>query len=519
MAPTCGKEHTLEIRVVIGDVTKFRGEAVVVNLFEGVKVPGGATGAVDAALGGTIRKLILAGEVTGKWGEQTLVHALGKLPVNRVLVMGLGKPEDFTLDRARIVSAEAVKHLRKIGARRVGAIVHGAGTHLGAQTGTRGFDAAQATQALVEGALLGLYRFTRYKRDNDDAKKEIETFTIVGQDRQKLRAMTEAVRRGRIVAEATNAARDLVNEPGNTLTPTELGRRAREVSRRARIRCQVLGPQELRRLGARALLGVARGSQEPPRFIVLEYRGGHRGDPHLGLVGKGITFDSGGISIKPAEKMETMKGDMAGAAAVIAATSAIALLNLPIHVTALVPATENLPSGTALKPGDVLRAMSGKTIEVVNTDAEGRLVLADALHYARSRKVSHLVDVATLTGACVVALGTLNSGAFANNQALLDKVLAAGRAAGEKIWPMPMDAEYDELIKGDIAEIKNTGGRKGGAITGAKFLQHFVGDTPWVHLDIAGTFETDKEKGYQPKGATGVMVRTLVNLAMELIAA
>jgi leucyl aminopeptidase len=291
------------------------------------------------------------------------------------------------------------------------------------------------------------------------------------------------------------------------------------VSRRARIRCQVLGPQELRRLGARALLGVARGSQEPPRFIVLEYRGGRRGDPHLGLVGKGITFDSGGISIKPAEKMETMKGDMAGAAAVIAATSAIALLNLPIHVTALVPATENLPSGTALKPGDVLRAMSGKTIEVVNTDAEGRLVLADALHYARSRKVSHLVDVATLTGACVVALGTLNSGAFTNNQALLDKVLAAGRAAGEKIWPMPMDAEYDELIKGDIAEIKNTGGRKGGAITGAKFLQHFVGDTPWVHLDIAGTFETDKEKGYQPKGATGVMVRTLVNLAMELIAA
>ena len=507
----------MDIRVVVGDVTKFRGDAVVVNLFEGVKAPVGATATVDAALGGTIRKLIQVGELTGKWGEQTLVHALGKLPVDRVLVMGLGKPEDFTLDRVRIVSAEAVKHLRKIGARQVGTIVHGVGTREGAHTGARGFNAAQATQALAEGALLGLYRFTRYKRDNDDAKKEIETFTIVGQDRQKLRAMTEAVRRGRVLAEATNTARDLVNEPGNTLTPTELGRRAREVSRRARIRCQVLGPQELRRLQARALLGVARGSQEPPRLILLEYRGGRRGGPHLGLVGKGITFDSGGISIKPAEKMETMKGDMAGAAAVIAATSAIALLNLPIQVTALVPATENLPSGTALKPGDILRAMSGKTIEVINTDAEGRLVLADALHYARTRKVSHLVDVATLTGACVVALGTLNSGAFTNNQALLDKVLAAGRAAGEKIWPMPMDAEYDELIKGDIAEIKNTGGRKGGAITGAKFLQHFVGDTPWVHLDIAGTFETDKEKGYQPKGATGVMVRTLVNLAVELL--
>jgi leucyl aminopeptidase len=516
----------LDIRVVVGDVARFQGDAVVVNLFEGVKVPAGAAGAVDAALHGTIRKLIRAGEVTGKWGEQTLIHSSGKLSAERVLVMGLGKPEDFTLDRVRTVSAEAVKHLRKIAARRVGTIVHGTGTRPGPRSGARGgartgtgdFNAAQATQALCEGALLGLYRFTRYKGNNEDAKKEIATLTIVERDRGKLRAMTEGVRRGRIVAGATNAARDLVNEPGNTLTPTELGRRARAIARRAGIRCRVLGPRELRRLQARALLGVARGSEEPPRLIVLEYRGGRRGGPHLGLVGKGITFDSGGISIKPAENMEAMKGDMAGAGAVIAATSAIAVLNLPIHVTAVVPATENLPSGAALKPGDILRAMSGKTIEVINTDAEGRLVLADALHFARSRKVSHLVDVATLTGACVVALGALNSGAFTNNQALLDKVLAAGRDAGEKIWPMPMDAEYDELIKSDVAEIKNTGGRKGGAITGAKFLQHFVGDTPWVHLDIAGTFEADKDKGCQPKGATGVMVRTLVNLAVELLA-
>ncbi|MBI3122103.1 MAG: leucyl aminopeptidase [candidate division NC10 bacterium] len=506
----------MDIRVIVGDVTKFRGDALVVNLFEGVKAPGGATRAVDAALGGVIRKLIRVGEVTGKWGEQTLVHALGKLPVDRVLVMGLGKPEDFTLDRVRIVSAEAVKHFRKIGARRVGTIVHGAGTQMGAQTGPRGFNAAQATQALCEGALLGLYRFARYKKDIEDGR-EIAVLTILERDREKLRGMAEAVRRGRIVAEATNTARDLVNEPGNSLTPTELGRRARELARRARLRCRLLGPPELRRMGARALLGVARGSQEPPRLIVLEYRGGRRNGPHLGLVGKGITFDSGGISIKPAENMEAMKGDMAGAAAVLAATSAIARLQLPIHVTAVVPATENLPSGTALKPGDILRAMSGKTIEVINTDAEGRLVLADALHYARSRKVSHLVDVATLTGACVVALGTLNSGAFANNQPLLDTVVAAGRGAGERVWPMPMDVEYDELIKSDVAEIKNTGGRKGGAITAAKFLQHFVGETPWVHLDIAGTFETDKEKGYQVKGGTGVMVRTLVNLAVALL--
>jgi leucyl aminopeptidase len=428
--------------------------------------------------------------------------------------MGLGKKEEFTLDRVRTVSAEAAKGLRKIGARRIGTIVHGAGTPSGAQTA---FNAAQATQALTEGALLGLYRFTRYKHGDEDSRKRIDSLTILERDREKVRAMAEAVRRGRILAEATNAARDLVNEPGNTLTPTELARRAKALARGHGIRCRVQGPRELRRLGARALLGVARGSQEPPRLIVLEYRGGRPKGPHLGLVGKGITFDSGGISIKPAENMEAMKGDMAGAAAVLAATRAIALLRLPIHVTAVVPATENLPSGTALKPGDILRAMSGKTIEVINTDAEGRLVLADALHYARGRKVSHIVDVATLTGACVVALGTINSGAFANDQALLDKLVAAGKAAGEKIWPLPMDVEYDELIKSDVAEIKNTGGRKGGAITGAKFLQSFVGDTPWVHLDIAGTFETDKEKGYLAKGATGVMVRTLVNLALELL--
>jgi leucyl aminopeptidase len=506
----------LDVRVVAEDVTKFKGDALVVNLFEGVKTPGGATGAVDAILGGAIRKLIQAGEVTGKWGEQTLLHTSGVLLADRVLVVGLGKAEDFTLDRVRLVSAEASKHLRKIAARRIGTIVHGAGTHTGAHTGTGGLNAVHAAQALTEGAMLGLYRFARYKKNDEDAK-QIELLTILERDHEKVRAMSEAVRRGRLLAEATNSARDLVNEPGNALTPTELARRAKQIARRGRIRCQVLGPAELQRLGARALLGVARGSQEPPCLIVLEYRRGRRGGPHLGLVGKGITFDSGGISIKPAENMEAMKGDMAGAAAVITATAAIAGLQLPIHVTAVVPATENLPSGTALKPGDILRAMSGKTIEVINTDAEGRLVLADALHYARSRKATHLVDVATLTGACVVALGTVNSGAFTNSQSFLDKVLASGKAAGEKIWPLPMDPEYDELIKSDVAEIKNTGGRKGGAITGAKFLQHFVGDTPWVHLDIAGTFESDKDKGYQPKGATGVMVRTLVNLAVELL--
>ncbi len=511
----------MDIRVIAGNVVTFAGDGLVVNVFEKGRVSAagaprdrarritplrGAAAAVDAALGGAISQLIRAEEVTGKWGEQTLIHSLGRLRAERVLLMGLGKPEELTVDRVRVVAAEAARALRKIGARRIGTIVHGAG----------GLEAAQATQAMVEGTLLGLYRFTRYKTNNDHAKS-IERMTIVERDATRLAAMKAAVRQGRILAEAATAARDLVNEPGNTLTPTELARRARAMARAAGVRCEALGPRELRRLGAGGLLGVARGSQEAPRLIVLTYRG-RRGGPHLGLVGKGVTFDSGGISIKPAENMEAMKGDMAGAAAAIAAICAIARLGLPIRVTTVVPATENLPSGSALKPGDVLRAMSGKTIEVINTDAEGRLILADALAFARARRVTHLVDAATLTGACVVALGSINTGAFTNNQAWLETVLTAGRAAGERIWPMPMDAEYDDLIKSDIAEIKNTGGRKGGAVTAAKFLQHFAEDTPWVHLDIAGTSDSDKEKGYLAKGGTGVMARTFTLLAMEMLA-
>jgi leucyl aminopeptidase len=508
----------VEIRVERGDVTAVRADALVVNLFEGTAAPGrrrtrsagrvlsGATAAVDAALGGAIASLLRSGEAKGALGEQTLLHTLGRLPAERVLVLGLGKPEDFTADRVRMAAGDAARQLRKIGTRRVASVVHGAGAG--------GLDPAAAAQALAEGTLLGLYRFTAYKA-NGEEQRDIASFTLLERDAAKLPAMREAVRRGRVLAEATNAARDLVNEPGNTLTPRELATRARAMARRAGLGCRVLGPPQIARLGMRGLLGVARGSQEPPHLIVLQHRGRGRG-PHLGLVGKGITFDSGGISIKPAENMGAMKGDMAGAAAVLAAMTAIAALRLPIRVTGVIPATENLPSGSALKPGDILRMMNGTTVEVVNTDAEGRLVLADALHYARRLGATHLVDAATLTGACVVALGSVNTGAFAADPRLLEALTSAARAAGEKIWPLPLDPEYDELIKSDVADIKNTGGRKGGAVTAAKFLQRFVGDTPWVHLDIAGTVEAEKEKGYQPRGATGVMVRTFVGLAETL---
>jgi leucyl aminopeptidase len=513
----------VEIRVERGEPAAVRADAVMLHVFEGTRPAAaarrrgaagpaleGAVAGVDRALGGALTRLIAGGEAKGAWGEQTLVHTLGGLPADRVLLLGLGKHAEFSLDRLRMATAEGIRHLRKIGARRVATVVD--------RVDAWRPDPADAAQAVTEGALLGLYRFTPYKGNGED-RQEVLSLTVLEREPGVLRPMRRGVARGRIVAEATNAARDLVNEPANTLTPRELARRAKGMARQAGLRCRVWGPRDIARLGMRGLLGVARGSQEPPQLIVLEYDGGG-GDrrPHLGLVGKGITFDSGGISIKPAENMAAMKGDMAGAAAVIGAMTAIARLGPRLRVTGVIPATENLPSGSALKPGDVLRMMSGTTVEVVNTDAEGRLVLGDALHFARTRTVTHLVDAATLTGACVVALGTVHSGAFGTDASLLDAVVAAGRASGEKIWPLPLDPEYDELIKSDVADIKNSGGRKGGAITGAKFLQRFVGDTPWVHLDIAGTNDAEKEKGYQPRGATGVMVRTFVRLAEALAA-
>jgi leucyl aminopeptidase len=500
----------VELRVKVQNLLSYQGDALIVNLFEGVTRPGGATAAVDAALSGAIATAIRRRELSGKLHERLLLHTFGRLPARQVLVIGLGKQQDLTADRVRSASAEALRHLRDVGARRVASVAHGAGA--GA------IPPEEAAQALTEGALLGLYRFGKYKRTTEDKQKAIEQLTILEQDRRKAGKLEQGVYRGRILAEATIAARDLVNEPANSLTPSELATRARRILGGLGITVRTLGRAEMRRLGMGALLGVAQGSQNPPALIVATYRGsrGKRKGPRLGLIGKGITFDSGGISIKPSEGMEAMKGDMAGGAAVLAAVKGIARLKLPIDVTAVVPATENLPSGTAQRPGDIVRTMNGKTIEVINTDAEGRLILADALCYARRMGLTHLVDVATLTGACVVALGSVRTGAFTNSRELMERVQRAAEREGEKLWELPLDDEYGEQIKSDYADMKNVGGRKAGAITAAKFLANFVGDTPWVHLDIAGTSLAEKERGYQVKGATGAMVRTLVRLAMDL---
>jgi leucyl aminopeptidase len=494
----------LEIKVIVGDIAQIEADAIVVNLFEGVEQPGGATAAVDKALDGAISSLITQGEIKGKFGEVNVVHTFGKLPARMVAIAGLGKRQDFNVDKIRGVVGEFCRALRKLNYHKIATILHGAGMG--------GIELESSAEAIAEGALLGLYSFTRYKKPEYE---DIEEMLIVVREKEEVPILEAAIGKGKLLASATNLARDMVNEPANYMTPTQMAEAAKEMANKYNLEFKVYDREDMEAMGMGALLGVAKGSNQPPKLITLSYKGDKRSDKTLGLLGKGITFDSGGISIKPSEGMGDMKDDMAGAAAVMNALGAIAQLKLKINVTAIVPATENLPSGTALKPGDVLKASNGKTIEVISTDAEGRLILADALSYAQKLGLSPLIDVATLTGACRVALGTLYSGLFGNNQDLVDKVLRAAARTGDRIWQMPLPEEYKEQNKSEIANIKNTGNRYGGAITAALFLSEFVDNTPWVHIDIAGTAFSNKESGYIIKGATGVGVRTLVELALR----
>ena len=499
----------MKIQAVQGDVTQIQVPALIVNLFEGVRKPGGATGAMDQALDGAISQLIEDGEIKGKKGENTLIHTFGRIGPARVVVAGLGKQDSFTQDTVREVMAGSCRYLRKRGTSPIATIAHGAGI--------AGLDARAAGQAVAEGCILGLYRFRNYLTQNEDSTSDIDDIRIVEPDSAKLADLEAGVDQGRLMAESAILARDMVNEPANVLTPTRMAEIAGEVAEEEGLQIEVLDRPDMEEMGMGAFLGVARGSDQPPKLIVLKYVG----DPdnpgnNLGLVGKGITFDTGGISLKPAGGMEDMKGDMAGGASVIGAMKAIGRIRPRINVTALIAATENMPGGSAQRPGDVVRSMSGKTIEVINTDAEGRLVLADALCYGRQIGLNRLVDVATLTGAMVVALGNACSGVMTNDQALTDSLIKAGESTGERVWQLPMYSDYKELIKSSVADVKNSGGRSAGSISAAQFLAEFAEDTPWAHLDIAGTYFSDKDKGYLAKGGTGVPTRTLINLATDL---
>ncbi|MFH0913935.1 MAG: leucyl aminopeptidase [Chloroflexota bacterium] len=497
----------MEVRIAVGDITGFKAGAVLVSVFEPPGSLERETRAVDQALGGAMAELVRQGEIKGKLGEITLLHSLGKLAASRIVVVGLGKKEELAPDRVRRAVGEACRSLQQKDAGSIATALPG--------VGVSGITPELSAQLLTEGALLGTYLFRKHIT-KEAGFKELGELTLVTASSAERPLLEAGVRKGRILVEAVNLARDMVNEPANVMTPTHMAEEAARLSQSCGLELTVLEREQARELGMGAFLGVARGSAEPPKFIVLRYRGADSDVIDLALVGKGITFDSGGISLKPSEGMGEMKGDMAGGAAVMAALGAVAQLKPRLNVVAMVAATENLPSGTALKPGDILTALGGKTIEIISTDAEGRLTLADALGYARKLGAKRLIDVATLTGACKVALGDICSGAFTNNQELLERVLTASRETGERVWQMPMFEEYQEQNKSDVADIKNVGGKWGGASTAAKFLEEFVGDTPWVHLDIAGTDMSEKEKGYTVKGATGVLVRTLVNVVLSL---
>ena len=451
--------------------------------------------------------LLSSGEVSGKALETVVIHHPQGLRARRLLLVGGGKAKDFFTSDLRKVAGTALRFLKPRKIRSLAFLLPDMPT-----------GAAAAVKAAVEGAFVGDFDADTYKSDRKD--QSIDEVTLLAPASADRSALEKALAEARVVGESQNFTRELVNEPGNRMTPTVLADRARKMVAEVNsphLSIEVFGADKIRELKMGAFWSVAQGSDEPPQLIVMRYTPpGALERPVLGLVGKGITFDSGGISIKSADGMEKMKYDMAGGAAMIGAMRAIALLQPKLKVIGIVCATENMPSGKAQKPGDVQIAMSGKSIEIINTDAEGRLVLADGLAYARQLGATHLIDAATLTGAVVVALGGVNAGVFANNHEMYTRFEKAEQRAGEKMWRMPLDDEYREQIKSGIADIKNTGGRYGGAVTAAMFLREFVEDTPWIHLDIAGTAWTEENKSWIALGPSGIPVRSIVEFVKDM---
>jgi leucyl aminopeptidase len=475
----------------------------------------------DNAIRQAGQELIASKEITGKTAETLLLHRPQGLKAKRVLFVGGGKARNFSVSELRKLVGTAVRLLRGksiksfalLAPEKWGGPANSAKPK--AANGANGGTLADAVRAIVEGAYVADFDPDYYRSDRKDQK--VQDFTILVADGADAKSLELAVEKGRILGESQNFTRDLVNEPGNLMTPTILADRAKKMCDELGLACEVHGPDKIKDLKMGAFWSVAQGSDEEPRLIVMRYepKDAPR-SPVLGLVGKGITFDTGGISIKSADGMEKMKYDMAGGATMIGAMRAIALLKPNVRVIGIVCATENMPSGKAQKPGDVQIAMSGKSIEIINTDAEGRLVLADGLHYARQLGATHLIDAATLTGACVVALGYVNVGIFCNDEKYSEQFAQALKVTGEKMWRLPVDAEYQEQIKSEIADIKNSGGRWGGAVTAAMFLKEFVEDTPWIHLDIAGTAWIEDSKSWIAKGPSGIAVRSIVELANQL---
>jgi leucyl aminopeptidase len=491
------------MKLTISDTPAIEAVADVLALpiFDDEDFSQGIPAQVNAKLEGALQQMKDWKEVSGKAYSAAFVPTGGRIAASRVMVVGCGKRAGFDATILRQVAAAASRRLSGHPATSVALLLPGQ------------MDGPAEAQGFVEGFIKGQYKFDKYKTTGkDDAPAGIETVTLLA---ARTPALEKAARLGEVVGEAVNFARSLVDEPPTRRTPTDLANAAKVMAASHQLEMEVFGPEELEKMGAEALLGVARGSAEPPRLIVLRYLGAPEDKRTLALVGKGITFDSGGLNLKPGNYMENMKSDMSGAAAVLGAMQVIAELKPVANILGVIPATENMPGGRATKPGDVLRAMNGKTLEVDNTDAEGRIILADAVAYAQKLGATHIVDLATLTGACVIALGDLISGLMGEPQEWVDQVWAAAKETGERLWQLPLPTDYRDLIKSEVADVKNTGGRAGGTITGAMFIQAFVDDgVAWAHLDIAGPAFSDKSRPYQAVGATGVGVAMLVDLAL-----
>lgn len=494
----------MNVRIVVHDALTYPCPLLVVGCCEDSPDDDPLLMSCDTMLGGGLAAIRTSREFLGKLNKTKLVHTLGRLPAERLLLVGLGKRDELTAERVRQAAGSAVKALRAAGLTRFATVLHRAVASVN-----------RSLEASLDGYLLGSYGFDLYKTSQAE-EASLEEMIVLADEEADRESIGAVASERTVVCDAVNFVRDLVSHPCNVATPAYLADRALEMAGRLGITCRVLEREEMERLSMEGILSVAKGSHHEPRFIILEYLAGEPKKRPVVLVGKGVTFDSGGISLKPREGMERMKDDMAGAAAVMGVLRAVAGLRMPVNVVGLIPVAENMPGGGAYRPGDVVRTMSGQTVEIVNTDAEGRMLLCDALHYARRYRPAALIDLATLTGACLVALGTVATGIMGNDSTLIRALVASGAATGERLWELPLWEEYGELMKSDIADMKNAGGAHAGTITAAWFLQRYVGKTKWAHLDIAGTAWEEKGRPYCPKGATGVGVRLLVEYLQRI---
>jgi leucyl aminopeptidase len=490
----------MQVSLKQGSPGRLRMPLLCIPLFEGEKLHGGLLADLDAACGGLLAAVERSGDFTGKLWSHVLLYNPSEAGPRRILLLGVGKPDQMDLERVRQAACRAVRRAGEMGTTQI-AILFPTRSH---------FDAGALAQALTEGAVLGDYRYEQYVTTRENGARHVQEVTLLCTREVDTAAAHKGIEVGLVLSDVVCKVRDMVNAPANEITPTEMANRATASAKEYGYQAEVFERSDIKKLGMGGLIAVSQGSDQPPRFIVVEHEGTDRKSRPLIVVGKGLTFDAGGICLKPPLKMDEMKGDMAGGAAALGIVEAAARLRLPTRVIGLVPATENLLGASAYRPGDILKMLNGKTVFVDNTDAEGRIILGDALAYGQRYQPRAFVDLATLTGAALVALGQVATAVLGNDRELTQKLIDAGQRCFERLWELPLWEEFEELIKSPIADIKNSGGKNGGTITAAAFLKHFVGTTPWAHLDIAGTAYLDKAEGYRPAGGTGVGVRLLI---------